>query len=123
MIKVRFNDMSAFIDYVKYEKVTDHVCKLVGNIPQDTSGFHTFLQNGEYLGDRSNYTTIYKLENNGIMFSDDGSVYVEPEPTPTPEPIPDPRPSLEERVGDLEDAIIELYEALEDSEVEEVVEE
>ena len=118
MIKVKFNNSKSFVSNVHYKTISEHVCKLIGNVPENTSGFMTYLPNEELLGDRSAYTTIYKVEPDGIMFSDDGSEWIDPvpEPFPMPEPIPfepDPTPTLEERVSDLESAMIEIYEAME----------
>lgn len=114
MIKIKFNDSTEFIENVYYQQTGDYVCKIIGkNVPQNTSGFHTYLPNGEHLGNRSLYTTVYKVDEDGVWFSSDYSVYKEPEPVEEiiPEPVDVPyTPSLEERVSDLEDAVIELSE-------------
>lgn len=115
MIKVKFNDNPEFYS-AYYKQVSEHVCKLCGTVPQNTSGFTTYLPNGEPLGDRSLYTTIYKVDEDGIEFSDDESIYTEPAPVeieefPMDMPV-DPTPTIEERVSDLENAVIELYESV-----------
>ena len=53
---------------------------------KNNSGFKTYRMSGEQLGDFSDYTTTYRLLDNEVQYSNDGSVWVEPEPyEPTPE--------------------------------------
>lgn len=73
MIKVKFND-SATSYYVNFRRISADIVKLIGDgLPQNTSGFHTFTENDEPLGDFSGYKTIYSVNPDGLSFSDDGS--------------------------------------------------
>lgn len=54
---------------------------------------------GNVYGEFLDYNTVYKIEENIVILSNDGSVYVEPEPLPDPEPtepFPEYKPTLEE---------------------------
>ena len=89
MIKIKFLDRDALYP-VSFSQDSAHVCTTIGEgIPRDTCGFQTFRMNGQPLGDRSDFTTIYRILDNGIQWSNDGSVWVDP---PQPEPMPDPEP-------------------------------
>lgn len=89
MIKIKFLDRDALYP-VSFSQDSAHVCTTIGEgIPQDTCGFQTFRMNGQPLGDRSDFTTIYRILENGIQWSNDGSIWTEP---PAPEPVPDPEP-------------------------------
>ncbi|MBQ0079703.1 MAG: hypothetical protein KBS66_07440 [Eubacterium sp.] len=96
--------------------MSDNVVQLEGGL-ENTSGFHTFRMDGETeLGDWSDFTTIYRVLEGAVQYSDNGSVYVEPVPEHEPdiEPMPDidPVPSLEERVSELEEKNLELTETI-----------
>lgn len=108
MIKVKFNDSSEYRE-VSFLTSGSHIVTLLGNVPEDSSGFKAYRMNGDYLGDFSDYTTVYQILNGGISFSDDGSTWHE-EPY-VPEPI-DGTPTLAERVTDLEIAICEIVDSL-----------
>lgn len=82
-----------------YEGTTDFINKHViviqfnKSIPDSSefeSGFQILNENNNYVqADYSNFTTVYRTYDEDpkrIEFSDDGSVYVEPEPIPEPEP-------------------------------------
>ena len=89
MIKIKFLDRDVFYP-VSFSQDSAHVCTTIGEgIPQDTCGFQTFRMNGQPLGDRSDFTTIYRILDDGIQWSNDGSIWVDP---PQPEPVPDPEP-------------------------------
>ena len=86
MIKVLFNGSKKEYE-VAFHKNSDHVCTLTGNkIPQSKKGFLTFRMSGEQLGDWSDYTTVYRILEDGVQFSNDGSVWTEPEPVELPDP-------------------------------------
>lgn len=114
MIKVKFNDLNRIFQ-VSFSKLNDHVVSLVGPfLPANTSGFKTFRMNGKQLGDWSKFTTIYRVIEGGVQFSDDGSIWVEPipDPEPMPDPTPvDPQPTWQDKTLELEDAIAETYES------------
>lgn len=113
MIKVKFNDLNRIFQ-VSFSKLNDHVVSLVGPfLPANTSGFKTFRMNGKQLGDWSKFTTIYRVIEGGVQFSDDGSIWVEPipDPEPMPDPTPvDPQPTWQDKTLELEGAIAEMYE-------------
>ena len=89
MIKVVFNG-SKKVYGVTFGVQGEHVCTLIGDkLPQSKKGFKTFRMSGEPLGDWSDYTTVYRVLEDGVQFSNDGSVWTEP---PAPEPMPDPEP-------------------------------
>ena len=65
---------------------SDNIIEVVG-LPQITSGFTFYLDNDTAVGHYENYTTVYKvIDSNTIQYSNDGSIWVEPEPIPEPEP-------------------------------------
>lgn len=86
-------------------------------LPRKT-GFEIII--GKDVLDYKAFSTIYrKISDDTVQYSDDGSFYIEP---PKPIPVePDPEVeepiieeiTLEERVADIEDAIIELFELME----------
>lgn len=76
MIKIKFNDKDIF-EEVEFSR-TERTATLKGITEENTSGFCTYRLSGEQLGDFSEYTTVYRVLDDGIQFSDDGSVYVEP---------------------------------------------
>lgn len=119
MIKVKYNNED-FMESVSFSRESEHVVTLTGTTKENESGFKTYRLDGEtQLGDFSDYVTVYRTLDDSIQYSNDGSVWVEPEPQPEPpEPTPVPpepvpyEPSLEERVNDLEIAVCELADAL-----------
>ena len=109
MINIKYVGTDTMIP-VTFERNSDHVVTLRGTTEVNTSGFETYRMDGEtLLGVWNGYTTVYRLGDDYVQYSDDGSVWVEPEPQPEPEP--DPTPSLEERINDLEIAICEIADA------------
>lgn len=91
MIKIKFNNEPEVFRQVSFRRDSMHVVTLsADSVPQNTSGFMTFRDSDcKPLGNFSGYTTIYRALEDGVQFSDDGSVWVDP---PTPEPVPDPEP-------------------------------
>ena len=83
MIKIKYNNSSVF-EEVTFSK-TDNIVSLKG-ATENNSGFTTYRMSGEQLGDFSDFTTTYKLLDDEVQYSNDGSVWVEPKPyEPTPE--------------------------------------
>lgn len=104
MIKILFNDDSVLHD-VQFRR-DGHVITVIGDIETNTSGFTTWRMNGKtQLGDFSGHTTIYRVLEDGVQFSDDGSVWTEPE-----EETVSNKPTQEERITALE-AQLAAYEA------------
>lgn len=118
MIKIKFNDSQDFLE-VSFAK-NGNIITLTGDVPANTSGFTTYRMNEVQLGDFSEYTTVYRELAGGVQFSNDGSVWTEPEVVEVEEPEmiemePVPYvPSLEERIADLEAAMCELISAMEE---------
>ena len=99
MIKIKSNGADEFLE-AGFTRINDHVIELDGIANAPTTGFTTWRMDGvTQLGNFSGYTTIYRVLDNAVQLSDDGSVYVEPE---VPEPG-EPQPTQEERIKALED--------------------
>lgn len=52
----------------------------------NTNGFQTYRMGGAWLGDFSDYTTVYRVTEDSITYSNDGSVWTEPIPYEPPKP-------------------------------------
>lgn len=78
---------------IEFNRKSSNVVQLLGDFPECNNGF-TLSRIGHSDGwDYKEYRTIYKKVDGGIEFSDNGSVYVEPEQPLEPEPY---IPTLEE---------------------------
>ena len=75
---------------IEFKKISKNIVEIVGDFPPQQSGFTLSRIDQNDNWDYSSYTTIYRELDNGVQFSNDGSVYVEPV---IPEP---PEPTLEE---------------------------
>lgn len=75
---------------INLKKVSSHVIRLTGNFPVKTAGFQIYKDN-LLLGNYASYTYIYKIIENGVEFSNNGSIYTAPSPAAPPS-----LPSLEE---------------------------
>jgi hypothetical protein len=67
---------------VSFEKLDKNHVKILGDIPVRTNGF-ILGRIGEpkaFTGDYSEYKTVYREIDGGVIFSNDGSEYVEPVP-------------------------------------------
>ena len=83
MIKIKFNNSDNFHE-VEFSR-NGNIVSLKG-ATENNSGFKTYRMSGEQLGDFSDYTTTYRILDDEIQYSNDGSVWNEPEPyEPTPE--------------------------------------
>ena len=83
MIKIKYNNSNIF-EEVTFSK-TGNIVSLKGT-KENNSGFKTYRMSGEQLGDFSDYTTTYRILDDEVQYSNDGSVWVEPSPyEPTPE--------------------------------------
>lgn len=81
---------------VNFSRVSENIVQLIGDMPEKEKGFTLSRKEKEDAWDYSDFTTVYRKIENGIQFSNDGSVYVAP-PEPEPEPEPEPYvPTLEE---------------------------
>lgn len=66
---------------INLKKVSSNVIRITGNFPIRTNGFEIYKDN-LLLGNYTSFTSIYKIIENGVEFSNNGSVYVESPPTP-----------------------------------------
>lgn len=84
---------------ITFDRLSDHIVEITGDFPVKTVGFTLSRTGMEDNWNYGGFTTIYREIEGGAQFSDDGTVYVEPEPDPEPE-VPDPPepyiPTLEE---------------------------
>lgn len=81
---------------VEFSRISQHVVQLIGEIPAKDKGFTLSRDESEDEWDYKNFKTVYRQLDNGVQFSDDGSVYVAP---PEPEPVPEPEPPTEEELA------------------------
>ena len=83
MIKIKYNNQENFEEVI-FSKI-GNIVSLKG-ATENNSGFKTYRMSGEQLGDFSDYTTTYRLLDDEVQYSNDGSIWTEPEPyEPTPE--------------------------------------
>lgn len=71
---------------IEFRKHSKNVVEIVGDIPVKICGF-TLSREGKHDNfDYSGFTTIFRKQEGSVLFSNDESVYIEPEPAPEPEP-------------------------------------
>lgn len=93
MIKIKYNNQST-CEAVTFSRISDHIISLKG-ATENNSGFTTYRLGGKQLGDFSDYATTYRLLDGEVQYSNDGSVYVEPQ---TPEQPSDTQPTQLDRI-------------------------
>lgn len=81
MIYIKFNDETTKIPITKVTRLSDNIICFTGAV-ENTSGFISYIDDEE-VGDFSDYTTIYRVVENDVYFSNDGSVYHSPKATIT----------------------------------------
>ena len=107
MIKVKFNNSEDFVE-VGFDR-TEHVVTLAGITKQNTTGFTTWrMDEVTQLGDFSDFTTVYRVLDDAVQYSDDGSVWVEPDYAPDEED----KPTQEERITAMEQALTAIEEGI-----------
>ena len=121
MLKIVFNNDLENPIIANFRKTNDNIVTL-DYVAENTSGFKAYrLKDDLFLGDYSEFTTIYRVTENEVSYSNDGSIYVEPE-YPEIEDVPFApeddaelteeemlaRMSLEQRVTECEECILEL---------------
>lgn len=107
MIKVRFNDRENFCE-VGFDR-TEHVVTLTGTTEQNTSGFTTWRMDGvTQLGDFGDFTTVYRVLDDAVQYSNDSSVWTGPEYPPAEED----KPTQKERITALEEALTAIEEGI-----------
>ena len=108
MIKIKFNDKENF-EEVEFSR-NENIITLKGITEENNSGFKTYRMSGEQLGDFSDYTTTYRLLDDEVQYSNDGSVWVEPETHPYEPTVEDKINALKKKLADTD------YEAIKYSE-------
>ena len=107
MIKIKYNNQENF-EEVTFSK-TDNIVSLKG-ATENNSGFKTYRMSGEQLGDFSDYTTTYRLLDDEVQYSNDGSVWVEPETHPYEPTIQDQINALKKELESTDYKIIKCSE-------------
>ena len=92
---LNMNYINSTLKYaVNFKTITSNIIEIKGDFPIQTDGIQISRdKKPDDVWDYSDYTTIYREIEGGVQFSNDGSVYAEPEPIPEPEPY---IPTLEE---------------------------
>lgn len=117
MLKIIFNDDLENPVIANFRKTNDNIVTL-DYVAENTSGFKVYrMKDDLFLGDYSEFTTVYRITENKISYSNDGSVYVEPE-YPEIEDFEEDvilteeeelaNMSLEQRITECEECIMEL---------------
>lgn len=70
---------------INFKRISDHVVEISGDFPVKEVGFTLSRIGDDDNWDYSDYTTIYRKSESGVQFSNDGSIYIEPETTPIPD--------------------------------------
>lgn len=116
MLKIVFNDGKEI--EASFSIQSGNIVTL-GSLDENTSGFKVYRSaDNMFLGDYSGYSTVYKKNESSIEYSNDGSIWVEPEiPEVETGPI-ETKPmtpaeeaasmSLADRVSQCEECILEL---------------
>lgn len=84
MLKLKYIGDEESYD-VEFRTVANNIVELVGNFPINDTGFTLSRAEHEDNWDYAGYTTVYRKIEGGVQFSNDGSVYVEPEQPSEPD--------------------------------------
>ena len=96
---------------IEFKKISKNIVEIKGDFPVKEDGFTLSREEYEDNWDYSAYTTIYREVEGGVQFSNDGSVYVEPEiPEPTAEELAEMEE--QERIANINAQINNLKEQL-----------
>ena len=90
MLKLKYIGDDESYD-VEFRAVANNIVELVGDFPIKDTGFILSRAEHEDNWDYKGYTTVYREIEGGAQFSNDGSVYVEPEQPSEPD-TPDYEP-------------------------------
>lgn len=63
---------------INFLGVSGHIATLTGNFPVKAAGFILSRENFDDYWDYSAFNTVYRVTENQVQFSDDGSTYIEP---------------------------------------------
>lgn len=84
MIKIKYNNQKSF-EEVSFSR-NNNVVTITPTTP-NTNGFTTWrMDEKTQLGDFSDFTTVYKVDGDSVSYSNDGSIYIEPQ-KPTQEEL------------------------------------
>lgn len=83
---------------IEFKRISKNIVEIVGDFPPQQSGFTLSRIDQNDNWDYSSYTTIYRELDNGVQFSNDGSVYVEPEIIEQKEPTEEENKTVEIQV-------------------------
>lgn len=84
MLKLKYvGDEETYL--VEFRTVSNNIVELMGDIPIKDTGFTLSRAEHEDNWDYAGYTTVYRKIEGGVQFSNDGSVYVEPEQPSEPD--------------------------------------
>lgn len=81
MLELKYINLETSYE-VDFSRISDNIIEIQGNFPAKSYGFTLSRPNQNDDWDYSDFTTVYRTLDNGIQFSNDGSVYIEPEPSP-----------------------------------------
>lgn len=98
------------IHTVEFTRISPNVVQVLGDVPFMDTGFTLSREGKKDKWDYQAYTTLYRDLPNGIQFSNNGSVYVEPV---KPDPVPEEPyiPTLEEVKASKKQEIYAVYNA------------
>ncbi len=99
MLKLKYlNSDNVYEVYFNF--ISEHIVEIIGDLPIQSTGFTLTRSDHNDNWDYSGYTTVYRKIDGGVQFSNDESVYEEPDISNIPENpdyIPEPYiPTLEE---------------------------
>ncbi len=97
MLELKYINLKTSYE-VEFFQISENIIELRGNIPVKTHGFTLSRPSQNDNWDYSDFTTIYRILDDSIQFSNDESIYVEPKPEPElPPDISEPcEPTLSE---------------------------
>ena len=104
---LNMNYINSTVKYaVTFKTISANIIEIKGDFPIQTDGIQISREKKpDDVWDYSEYTTIYREIEGGVQFSNDGSVYVEPEPAPEPEPyVPTLEEVQEQKVTEINNA-------------------
>lgn len=81
MLELKYINLETSYE-VDFSRISDNIIEIQGNFPAKSYGFTLSRPNQNDDWDYSDFTTVYRTLDNGIQFSNDGSVYIESEPSP-----------------------------------------
>ena len=96
-MKIQYNNDNSTYE-IDFKKVSKNIVEITGDFPAKECGFTLSRETHEDNWDYSAFTTVYKEVENGCQFSNDGSVYVEPEIIEPKEPTEEENKTVEIQV-------------------------